>query len=214
MSTSPKRVHEVTEDKDHDASVAAAASSKRVRVEHDDDTDANTESEIDEHSTGGSDHGDELNTDWEGEVPDLSDAPDRTVYAAFKFEEDQRSVRVRCTHCKNRYSTDVMETLFKPVDVECENEVDELEGGHVALKCNLIFKRRTFVVCPLCHHADKIPNQMVDDDAGEVLGEALKTCFEGEDNPFVKEITQKMVEVVPRKYVLSSLLQLKGPRAV
>lgn len=185
----------------------AATTNKRLRHDHeDDDGDADTVSEIAEHSDAGSNHSDELDSEPEAEEKH-DDQPSNKRYAPFRLADDKKSIWVRCLHCQTKFVTDLVETLIKPVDVEVE-EMDEIDGGHLALRCNVIFKRRTLVRCSECDRDIKIANNAIDHDAGEVLGETIRAATQ-DSGVLVQQLITNITSV-ERKYTQASLSRLFG----
>lgn len=189
------------------------ASPKRSRQVHDEDAD--TVSAIAEHSEAASDHGDDLcsepdtteanNDDTEAKKPLEPSKHER--YAAFRLADDKKSIWVRCIHCQTQFRTDLIETLIKPVDVEVY-DMDEIDGGHLAWTCSVIFKRRTMVRCSTCDRDVKIANNLIDDAAGEVLGEAIRVATQ-EGGDLEKQLHANITSV-ERQYTLTSLSTLFG----
>jgi len=202
-----------------DASVAKrraddsdGASPKRPRQVHDEDAD--TVSAIAEHSEAASDQGDDLCSEPDAEAADNDSEAKKPLepsetprYAPFRLADDKKSMWVRCNHCQTQFRTDLIETLLKPVDVEVY-DMDEIDGGHLAWTCSVIFKRRTMVRCSTCDRDVKIANNLIDDAAGEVLGEAIRVATQ-EGSDLEKQLHANITSV-ERQYTLTSLSTLFG----
>lgn len=175
------------------------AAHKRARHAHPEDTTADVGTDVDT-------------------VTDISDCESqsddpvasRSRYATFRVTTDQAALSITCARCHLKYRTDTLKTLFKPVDLEYET-THELEGGHVALQCNVILKRRTYVCCPACQHEEKIANNLLDQQVGAVLGSVLDTTLKTPLQPsddYVAHLKHQLTRRASRRSVKTLLPQL------
>ncbi len=128
---------------------------------------------------GESDPDDELTEDSSSErEEEEKPKKKRRPFDNYEFLADEDGVHqihlvCRNKECKNEFDANEVETVLKVGDGMI-GAIDELEGGHIVLRTEIVLKRRTFVECPACQQRHMLKNEQLDREFGQILGDVME----------------------------------------